>query len=814
MWLVAGTFVNAHAGPDSAWITGLLAAIGALICTGWWPRWRWPVAALAMFCAGSVLARGAELRTRVPDPLALLIATPGSRPVTVRGVVEPQIRWSTDGTRVRAGLRVEAVRVDDAWAPLSGRVWWSWYRPNGSLEAGTRVQVAGRLRAVRGFVNPGLFDYGRYLRRRGYHSQLSAHGSDAVTVLGRGHLPLRQAAVGAVRRHLSAVVQRIPASEDGRGFLLAVLGGDRRWVSAELREAGQLTGTYHLLSISGLHVGIVAAGVLLAARAAGLRRRWTTVVAIGFIAAYATLTGGAVPVVRAALMFSLALIMLRWRRPPDGLSIIAVVAAAVLLFDPLAFHAAGCQLSFAAVAALLVVYRPLSRHLYDWVAARVEPPWRWPVLAVAHAFLVPAIVHLAIAPILLWHFQQLPVVSVPANTLATPLLGVVLLTGALAAAGLSIHPVVGAVPAWLAAGATEMLLGWIKLMARLAATVTGVATVPPLPVLAAYAVALLSAWFLLRYRPLWRAGTVAASLVLLNFAPARPAPRALEITALDVGQADATVLRFPTGEVMLVDGGRRSRTFDTGTAIVLPYLLRHGIRRVDWLVATHGHNDHLGGLISVLDALPVGEIWTNGSAHDTWTTRTFGARAVRSGRPVVQVQRGHTLRVGDHVDVRVLNPTAVPRTGTSNDENDNSIVIRIDYAGVAVLLAADASGTLPDAIAAGAPWPERVVLKAPHHGFPRPGTGPALAALRPTLAWASLGAVWPPRWPVPGLHGAQATRRTDRHGGVRIRIEPTGAITVRPTIGEPQAWPEKAENHRLATVQTRTLRSTGVGAGH
>lgn len=784
VWFLVGTGIPAHAGPDGLWMAALLGALGVTLLSVRLSVLRRPAVAVALLCVGSVLARGAELRTHVPDALGLHVATRGARPVVLRGVVEPRMRLEADGSRVRAGLRVQAAKVDGVWRPYTGRTWWTWYRPAQELEAGLAVEVTGRLRQARGFQNPGLFDYGAYLRGRGYHSLFSASGANAVTVIGHGELPAWQAAVGRVRRHVATAVQHIPASPAGRGYLLAVVAGDRQWVSAAVQDASRATGTYHLLSISGLHVGIVAAVVLLTLRATRVPRRWTTALVVTSLVTYAFVTGGAVPVVRATLMFSIALALLRLRRAPDGLSIIAVVALVVAVVDPLAFRAAGTQLSFGAVAGLLLVYRPASRWLYDAVSARVRPAWRWPVLGVAHALLVPAIVHVAIAPVLLWHFHRVPLVSIPANTLATPLLSVVLVAGGLAVGAGSVHPLLGVLPGYLAAGAAEALLAWIRLMAKVAHVVHGPAAFPPPAVVAAYAAVLAIAWFVLRHRPWWRAGTVVAGLAMLTVPPPQRPPRALEIIALDVGQADATLLRFPTGEVMLVDGGRRSRTFDTGDAIVLPYLLRAGVRRLDWVVATHGDNDHMGGLISILEVLPVGEVWTNGTTHNTWTARTFRQTLGRRGHREVRVERGHSIRVGEAVQVRVLNPPHESYRGTGNDENNNSIVLRVDYANVAVLLTADVSRPLEAAIAAGAPWPERVVVKAPHHGYPRPGTHMAVAALEPVVAWASLGAVYPERRHLAGLAGAHSAWRTDRHGAVRIRIAPNGTITVRPTAGE------------------------------
>lgn len=750
---------------------------------------RWVAVGIAAGAVGGLLGRGADLRADAPDPLALLVATPGSRSVVIRGVVEPDLRWEPEGGRVRAALRVDAVELGGEWRPLSGRVWWTWYDPAPRLEPGMAVRVRGRLRQVRGFQNAGLFDYGRYLRTRGFHARLSARGPDAVICTGFGPLPLPAAAVARVRRVLSARVEQIPASPDARGFLLAVLAGDRRWVSADLRDVSVATGTYHLLSISGLHVGIVAGCLLLIARGMRLRGVGATVFAVCALALYAVLTGGALPVVRATMMFSVALVLVRLRRPPDGPSILACVAGIVALLDPLAFRSAGCQLSFGAVTGLVLVYRPAAQKLFDLVRRHVPRRLRPPTLALGHAILVSCIVHLAVAPVLLWHFHRVPLAGLVANAMATPLLAVVLVTGALACLGLTIHPWFGAAPAVVAGAVTDALLDWIRATAALTHWAPGTLAAPSPATVVAYVVLLGVAWRLLRHRPAWRLGTVTASVLLLGLGPLPVHPGALEVVALDVGQADATIVRFPTGQVMLIDGGARFRAFDTGRIVVVPALLRAGIRRIDWLVATHPQSDHIGGLLTVMDSLPVEEVWTNGSHYESWTARAFRARCAQGPRRVRVMHRGDRIRVGETVDVRVLNPPQQRYVGSDNDENNNSIALRIDYAGVAVLLPADASEALGDIIEAGAPWPERVIAKAPHHGYPRHGTAGPFRALHPLVAWASASAHWPERYPRESLGGAVSAWRTARDGGLRIRVEPTGAVTVQPTLGEPRRFP-------------------------
>jgi competence protein ComEC len=580
------------------------------------------------------------------------------------------------------------------------------------------------------------------------------------TVRGRGWMRVEHLRpITASRRPLrfrirDLVARRIRRLYGARAPLVeAMVLGRREDLDPDLRALFAAAGLAHLLAISGLHVGMVAAWMRLATRAVlGPRRSWLVSAAATW--SYVAFLGFPAPATRAAAFVALyTSARLRQRRPPPA-AVLAVASLVVLALDPGAVSSVGAWLSVSAVWGT------------GW-AMRLAGSDRKGIVRLVAASCGAT---LATAPITAATFGSVAPVGVISNVLAVPLAGVAvpavfasLLAGSVVAAGaglvLAAVERVAAVAAALPYGHLAGEPGW-----AFAAPWAG------LLLLAVWASWRRPAWRVIRLR-------VAAALAIASWClAARPvaggqADGRLTIHVLSVGQGDAIAIRTPRGRWILIDAGPRLGAMDAGRRIVVPFLRAHGVRRLDVAVVSHGDADHLGGVPAVLERMRPSVVVEPGQPLGTSLYREYlGAVDAfagdwRAGRA------GDTLVV-DSVSLAVLHPSA-RWMARQVSPNENSIILHLRYGAFDALFTGDAG------------WPaesllvrilRRVdLLKVGHHGSAGSTSAAFLSAVRPTAAVISVGRN---RFghPTPAVLHRLAdygirVYRTDRDGTVTIRTD-------------------------------------------
>ncbi len=523
----------------------------------------------------------------------------------------------------------------------------------------------------------------------------------------------------------------------------------------ELRERYARSGLAHILSISGLHVGFIAAWLGLVLRALGLGPRARFGASTTLIAAYCWLLGLPAPATRAAVMLALdGVARLRQRIvAPRGL--VAVAGLVVLGLDPWAVRSVGAWLSVGAVAAVI------------WAARATE---RSPRVV---RLLAPAVAAtLVTAPICAYTFGTVAPVGVLANLVAIPL-GAVAVPGVIVALLLS--------SGLLAAGA-GLCLALLDLVAGAAAALPGGHAVMTAGGLAAalWLGVLAVAWWLWRTprRPWLIAARLAFVGVLLSCTALFSAfsrlseCRCLTVHFLDVGQGDAIAVRTPAGRWVLVDGGPRSEGRDAGRRVVVPFLRRAGAVRLAAIVATHAHADHVGGLPAVLNALPVDLVLEPGEPLGEAPYLEFLAASEASGARWRAARRGDRLDL-DSVRFTVLSPDSAWAAETT-DPNEESLVLLVEYGHVRFLLTGDAG--LPVEFQLAGRIGDVDVLKVGHHGSRSATSDAWLDEARPEIAVISVGARNTYGHPAPEViarlvaHGAHVYR-TDREGTITLESD-------------------------------------------
>lgn len=806
--VASGIALSRWAEPERGELAAALAASFSLALVA--ARLRARIGGWIALCATMLLLGALAERVHRPGPPPTIAASARETVVIEGCVAEPPVAEPGRHT-FRAELAEGAhalVRVArrDGDEPLA-------------LAYGQRVDITGRIRVPRNYRNPGAFDYEGYLARKQIYWTISVSGPEDVAVLpGRCGSRLRGFVYGIRQRALARLDAVFGGESASSALLRALLLGDSSRLADTWKEPFRLTSTYHALVISGLHLTVLAGLVHLALRLAGLPF-WAKVLLTAASAwLYAVLTGANTPVVRAAAGLTLYLATGWFFRRRRLLNVLGAVALAFLLIDPDNLFDASFHLSFLAVAligafaapwldatagvyaralrdlsdrerdlhleppaaAFRVELRLLAETLHSWTAI----PERW-ILAAGAVLLrlalylweliaVSAVVQVGLALPMVVYFHRVSWTGLLANPPVVALMSLAVQVGSIAL--LTGSGLLAGTAAWL----VQAALGVARWFAAWEAP--WCIPSPPAWVAVSLGAALVASAILFR-----RGGVFARlapwpalgllALVLTHPFPPRIPRGELEVTAIDVGQAECLFVALPGGQTMVVDGGgipstgAQARGIDIGEDVVSPYLWSRSIRKVDVLVSTHGHEDHIGGLPALLDNFRPDSLWLSAAAADP-ATEELASRARRRGTTVVRLAAGRRFEFGG-AQIQVLAPPADAPPSPVGANND-SLVLRIRYGQRSVLLTGDAEAASEQAMAGAL---ERTdILKAGHHGSATSTTPALLEPLRPAVVLISVGFDNSYRFPDRrvldrlGAAGA-AVYRTDLHGLITVRTD-------------------------------------------
>lgn len=717
---------------------------------------------LAVVIAGAGwLWGGARLQATAPATLEL--------PARVAGTVAVDTPAVPDGF---GGWRMRAVAQDltrdgsGAPVPAGTRLLLT-LRHGEPPPAGTRLRVAGELRAAATRHSPSWWR--AWLERQGVAARLAPRAARAMGSRG-GASGMRDRWRNWATEHVAAGLHGDVAALV-RGMAL----GGGALLSQEAATAFREAGIWHLLAVSGQNVTVVALAALACLLALGARRRPAVAASGALLVAYCLACDGGASVARAGTVGALALVGELRSAPRERWALLLAGLALLLAWQPRALGDPGLQLSFAAVAGILVLSPVLGRWARGWLPG--------PVADLAG---VAAAAGLATAPVVALHFGRVSLVGFALNVVAVPLAAPVVVLALVGIVADALLPSVGVLASWPAGAGAWVLLA----LARVAAAVPGATVavpgwaVPPLAVLAV-APALAGAWLARAPEdgPTPRAvarGALAAVLVVVGAwalwprAPVMPWPDGPALTALDVGQGDAILLRDAAGAAVLVDAGPQG-----DPPAVLAALRRHGVGRLDALVITHGDADHAGGAAAVLRSVDVGVVLHPPRPADGWSDAMSATLDAAGGDvPTVEVRGGARVTASTWT-FAVLWPQDPLAPG--GEPNEGSVVMRAQAPGLRALLTGDAESPVLAGLGLGAVD----VLKVAHHGSADDGLARLLARTRPRAAVISVGegnTFGHPRPEILRALTAAGVRvwRTDRDGDITLGPRDVAAAAPAP----------------------------------
>lgn len=640
------------------------------------------------------------------------------------------------------------------------------------LAYGDRVVLAATLVPGGAAGNPGQFSYRRHLRAEGVHALCRLATAPTVlsrgggTRLGRLAVRLRDRLCGNIYRTMPG-----PAADRYANLLCGlVYGAHAAPVDLALSEAFRRAGVIHVLVASGTQVSLLLVTVVFLLRLLALPPAAPLVAGGAVIGAYALVTGFEPSILRAALMGLVVLGGIATGLDYDLPTALALSAAVLLAVQPLQYEDVGFRLSYAATVGIAWIGLPLT----TWLGRRLP-------MFVAGTLGLTLGAQLLCAPVLIYHFRTLSWIGLLANLPVIPVCGLLVVLGLLASTLGGLASGVGLFLNGLSQGVMHHMVAGVGWFAGIPGGYRDPAVLTPtgalvwLAVVGALGFAAAPAarrWWSWPRIGLAILGVVAVGVVASTWSAATAE---LTMTVFDVGTGDSILLTSPTGRRLLVDGGPRSegegRSYDSGSERVVPALMLRGVKRLEAVIGTHEHADHVGGLAAVLEAYPVGRVLLPASADEGTSLERLRAAAARRGVPIEAIARGQVIDLGGGVRVYVLWPPPTPVVGTGSDENNNAVVLKVVYGRTSFLLASDLEAVGEQLLLRHAGDVSATVLKVPHQGAKDSCTESFLDAVEPAMAVISVG-----ENPY-GHPSSEVLERLRQHGVVVNRTDIDGMVT-------------------------------------
>jgi competence protein ComEC len=573
------------------------------------------------------------------------------------------------------------------------------------LHHGDQVTMTGVLQLPSGATNPGEFDFARYLRHRGIYRTLRISHSDQLIAVHPGRNSIQRWA-GLLHRRADHLIQQTLQGNKG-ALLTALVLGNRRLLPDDFHQDAAQSGLSHLLAVSGFHVGFAGMVFSLLARLIVPQPRYRWLLVGGGIWFFALMAGAGIGVTRAALMVTLGWTMMTFLRMKDNRATIWTAALLMTMAQPFIFLDPGFQLSFTATAAIVHLI-PILQRTKGWNHA------------VSRVIMISMVVQWAIWPLLAIHYHRVPIWTLVFQLWLIPFMGMGVFLGVAAiwlglifpAGGHMIHIsngfIMDGIWATVQLAGRYPALGWN----------TGV---PHWFWLAGWYLILIAFFRDNGYfRPVrWRWGVAAIIWGILFFCWQTVAPFSdpVRVTFLNVGQGDAIVIQPRYGPALLVDGGLRSdhqgKITDQGMRVVVPFLRSQGINHLRVLL-THGHDDHVGGLISVCSRMQVIRYFEPSHTGETQQYTNLEQVLKRRKIPRQVLFAGQSIQLGPAAWIEVLNPQL--ENPAFWGLNDQSIVLRLRHKDDAVLLTGDIERDSIRWLLDSGQNLNSKILKVPHHG--------------------------------------------------------------------------------------------------
>lgn len=602
-----------------------------------------------------------------------------------------------------------------------------------NLQFGDQIKLLARLEPIAKLRNFGDFDFERYYASKGIF--VKAYPSEIIKQASNKGGLLEMFLHSCNRRIKDTIFKALPQTE--AALLYGILTGSKSDIDQEVMQVFSLTGLAHILSVSGLHIGFLVLLLTHVLKPLKLKKQLHSAAVFIIVLFYIMLIGAPVPAVRALLMLAVMLGGTVLGKKYDLNASASCAALLLLVYNPLLIHDPSFIISFACIYSIVFFYPPLNNSM-SFLPASIRSS-----LALSMA------VWIGITPVLIHYFNYISFINILLNVLAVPIVFLITLAGFVSVAIGILLPSL-ALYVFAASYYLIKLLYYISEKALLLPFAgAGVPALAWYIHLVYYLMALMLIEDFWKFKSLdFRRRYIAAILalicaaVIIGVIPGR----SLKLYFIDIGQGDCSVMVTPKHKTIVVDGGGSSawekNSYDIGKNITVPALQHIGIWAVDTVIVSHIHDDHLGGVISILESYRVGQVIM--PASDRYGEGEFASEnllklktiCTAKNIPIKYLQQGNSI-IADNIMLKILAPEKPYITNSDSDVNNNSLVFKLSYKGFDALFTGDIQQEAEQRLMDKAIQCE--VIKIAHHGSPYSSIEGFIKQADPELSIISVG---------------------------------------------------------------------------
>jgi len=658
---------------------------------------------------------------------------------TVRGTVITDIRQE-DRSRWKFGgflplspsssfyLDLEQIKTETSWADITGKVRVNISARLGRISAGDRVEIYCTLSKFPNASNPGQFEMARYMKRKSVLYGASVYSAGGVKVLDEGAAGLTKIRYKLKTVANTALFSDTQMESENAGLLAALLLGTRGQIDTSTYEAFRRTGLSHFISLSGMHMAILAAILWWSCRFTGLSKPYRAGICIALIVLYVLTIPPRPPSLRAAIICCFFFFSMIVRRKPNSLNTLSLAAIILLLGQPASLFQAGWQLSFSCVAGIILFYKGIEHYITSKTIDRIaffgrEHDKKEAIFIKSLSIKMIGLLSAGLSAwiggsgVMLYHFSTITPLACVWTVTVYAFIILILPIGYFKILLAVILPTVSMGLAFLLDILSECLIRVVSFIAEYDFSQVVIGKVPIMVIAAFYAyILLLRFWHtdrrLLRKAVLYSLAIgVTVSLITIKFAPQRR--NTLELTCLDVGHGQAIAAFFPDGTNILFDTGSLTAK-NCGASIVVPFLQTRGVSKLDAIIASHEDIDHINGIPEVVGRYKSASVYANegllGEIESSSKIRHLNNSLLEISTGLKQVEEY------DNKYITALWPTEEICKNPAISTNNKSQVSLIEYAGKKILICSDIEIFAQTKIFEMYPELAADIIVMPHHG--------------------------------------------------------------------------------------------------